>query len=330
MRVYILALQDTFDTGLSTLLDTLSVANELAASSGTLTTRFDVTIVGVRSRVTTNHGLSIPARPAMELARPDVALVPAVGAKMPDTLRILLDRREIVDAQRLLRRWSQRGTMLGAACTGTFILAGSSLLNGHHATTSWWLAPFFRERYPQVVLDESRMIVHSSPFITAGAALAHLDLALWLVRVSSPALAALTARYLVIDPRPMQATFAIPDHLAHADPFVEKFERWARRRLADGFSLQEAARAVATSPRTLTRRLHAVMGKSPLAYFQDIRVERAVHLLQTSDHSVDQIADQVGYANGVTLRTLIRRKIGRGVRELKAQAYRGASRFQRM
>jgi transcriptional regulator GlxA family with amidase domain len=119
----------------------------------------------------------------------------------------------------------------------------------------------------------------------------------------------------------MQATFAIPDHLAHTDPFVERFERWARRRLADGFSLHEAAHAVATSPRTLTRRLHAVIGKPPLAYFQDLRVERAVHLLQTSDHSVDQIAGQVGYANGATLRMLIRRKIGRGVRELRARAY---------
>lgn len=320
MRIYIVALQNTFDTGLSTLLDTFSVANELAASSKALTTRFDVTIVGVRSRVTTSHGLSIPARRATGLAHPDIALVPAVGAKMPDTLSRLLDQREIVDAQSLLRHWFQRGTMLGAACTGTFILAEASLLNGHHATTSWWPAPFFRERYPQVVLDESRMIVHSSPFITAGAALAHLDLALWLVRHRSPALAALTARYLVIDSRPMQATFAIPDHLAHADPFVERFERWARRRLGDGFSLHDAARAVRTSPRTLTRRLHAVIGKSPLAYFQDLRVERAVHLLQTSNHSVDQIADRVGYASGATLRTLIQRKIGRGVRELRARA----------
>ncbi|MDR4470876.1 MAG: helix-turn-helix domain-containing protein [Nitrospira sp.] len=320
MRIYIVALQNTFDTGLSTLLDTFSVANELAASSKALTTRFDVTIVGVRSRVTTSHGLSIPARRATGLAHPDIALVPAVGAKRPDMLSRLLDQREIVDAQSLLRHWFQRGTMLGAACTGTFIIAEASLLNGHHATTSWWLAPFFRERYPQVVLDESRMIVHSSPFITAGAALAHLDLALWLVRHRSPALAALTARYLVIDPRPMQATFAIPDHLAHADPFVERFERWARRRLGDGFSLHDAARAVRTSPRTLTRRLHAVIGKSPLAYFQDLRVERAVHLLQTSNHSVDQIADRVGYASGATLRTLIQRKIGRGVRELRARA----------
>jgi len=319
MRIYVLALNEVFDSGLTTLLDTFGTANDLAEAARTPSARFDVTVVGVRSRVYTNHGLSVPVRSATRLARPDVALVPAIGAKMPDTLRIALVRRDITDAQALLRRWSGSGALVGAACTGTFVLAGTSLLNGHRATTSWWLAPFFRKRYPHVVLDDSRMLVSSSRFVTAGAALAHLDLALWLVRRRSPALAALTARYLVVDPRPSQAAFMVPDHLAHSDPLVERFERWARRQLADGFSLSEAARAVVTRERTLARRLQSVLGKSPLAYFQDLRVERAVHLLQTSSASVDQIAAQVGYADGVTLRTLIRRKIGRGVRELRAR-----------
>lgn len=319
MRIYVVALNEVFDTGLTTLLDTFSTANDLAESTGTPSTRFDVTVVGVRSRVHTSHGLVVPIRSATRLTRPDVALVPALGAKMPETLRVALARRDVKDAQTLLRRWSGSGTLVGAACTGTFVLADTSLLNGHSATTSWWLAPFFRERYPHVMLEDSRMLVSSSRFVTAGAALAHLDLALWLVRHKSPTLAALTARYLVVEPRLSQAAFAIPDHLAHSDPLVERFERWARRQLADGFSLSKAARAIVTSERTLARRLRSVLGKSPLAYVQDLRVERAVHLLQTSSASIDQIATQVGYADGVTLRTLIRRKIGRGVRELRAR-----------
>jgi transcriptional regulator GlxA family with amidase domain len=98
---------------------------------------------------------------------------------------------------------------------------------------------------------------------------------------------------------------------------VQKFERWARNRLADGFSLDEAAQAVGASKRTLTRRINDVLGKSPLSYLQDLRVERAVHLLRTSDDSVEKIADAVGYADGVTLRNLLKRKLGHGVRQIR-------------
>jgi AraC-like DNA-binding protein len=132
--------------------------------------------------------------------------------------------------------------------------------------------------------------------------------------------ATLVAKYLVVDARPSQSAYAISDHLIHADPLVERFERWARARLALGFSLDEAADALATSKRTLARRLKDTLGKTPLSYFQDLRVERAVHLLKTTDHNIERIASMVGYADGVTLRTLARRRLGRGVRELRASA----------
>ncbi|WP_428417829.1 GlxA family transcriptional regulator [Methylibium sp.] len=321
MRIHVLAFDGLFDTGLATVLDTLSTANELAAAGGEpRATPFEVTVIGLRRSVRTGQGLAVPVTPVGRGAPPDAVVIPALGAKQPGPLRNRLARPDILEAGALLREWSGRGTLACAACTGTFVLAGSALLEGKAATTTWWLAPLFRELYPRVALDESRMLVNSAHCVTAGAALAHLDLALWLVRRASPALAALTARYLVVDPRPSQAAFVIPDHLAHADPLVERFEHWARQRMARGFSLTDAARATGTSERTLARRLHAVLGKTPLSYFQELRVERAVHLLQTSRYSVEQIAAQVGYADGVTLRSLLRRKLGRGVRELRANA----------
>jgi transcriptional regulator GlxA family with amidase domain len=319
MHVLVMTLQGTFDLGLSALLDTLGTANELATTMDTSTPAIDVTVVGVRGRVHTAQGLRVPLVAAERAPHPDAVLLPALGAKMPSALGERLIHRDVADAGGVLREWSRGGAWIGAACTGTFVLADSTLLDGHHATTSWWLAPLFRQRYSNIALDESRILVTSGAFVTAGAALAHIDLALSLIRRLSPALAALTANYLLIEPRVSQAGFIIPDQVAHGDPLVERFELWARRRLAQGFSLSDAARSAGTSERTLARRLRTVLGKSPLSYFQDLRVERAVYRLQTSNASVERIASEVGYSDGVTLRTLLRRKLGRGVREIRGR-----------
>jgi transcriptional regulator GlxA family with amidase domain len=316
MRVNVLALDHVFDLGLSAVLDAFQTANELIEMAGLTVPRFEVRTVGLRKTVKTSHGLRVPVHP-IDRRIPDCVVVPAIGFKMPGPLEQALKRSEVRDAAAALRHWAARGATMSAACIGTFVMAESGLLDRQHATTTWWLAPLFRERYPEVVLEESRMIVRSGRFVTAGAALSHMDLALWLVRRTSPQLAALTAKYLIVDSRPSQSAYALTDHLVHADPIVQNFERWARSRLARGFSLDEAARAVGASKRTLARRMQSVLGQSPLSYVQSLRVERAVHLLKTTPASADDVAAQVGYADGVTLRALLRRQLHQGIKEIR-------------
>jgi transcriptional regulator GlxA family with amidase domain len=317
VRIRVLVLGGVFDTGLAAVLDAFGTANEL---SGELShPRYEVEIAGVRRSVTTHHGLRIPAALASARAKPDVAVVPALGCKTPETLRAALDRADVRDACALLREWSRDGVLVTAACTSTFVLGRSGLLDGRRATTSWWLAPLFRAEFPEAELADGEMVVAHRGVITAGAALGHLDLALYLIRRKSPALAAAVARYLTAELGRSQSAFAIPDQMAHEDPIVERFERWARRHMVERFSLRTAARSVGASERTLGRRMQTVLGKSPLSYVQDLRVERAVQLLQAGTHSVDEVATRVGYSDGVTLRTLLRRKTGRGVRELRGK-----------
>ena len=321
MHIAVLALNGVFDTGLATVLDAFGTANELLAmqASGgrSARPRFRVSVVGVRRRVQTSQGLSVPVRAVREARRADWVVVPAPGYKTPELLEQALRRSDVGDGVAALSDWAAAGAKIAAACIGTFVLAESGLLDDQPATTTWWLAPLFRQRYPNVRLDASRMIVPAGQCLTAGAALSHMDMSLWLIRQTSPELAALTARYLVVDSRPSQMSYAISDHLAHADPLVERIEGWVREHLAEGFQLDEAASALATSKRTLARRIQQVLGKSPLSYVQDLRIEQAVHLLKTSDESVDRVAARVGYADGVTLRTLLRRRLGRGVREIR-------------
>jgi transcriptional regulator GlxA family with amidase domain len=322
MRIDVLALDGVFDTGLSVLLDVLGSVAELMPDAPPLQVR----AVGLRRRVRTAHGLAVPVESAVGAQAPDVLVAPALGTKTPPALLAALERRDVQDAVALIGERGAAGTRLAGACTGTFIVAAAGALDGLPATTTWWLAPLFRQLHPQVELDDSRMVVPAGTVVTAGAAFAHMDLALWLLRQHSPAAANLVARYLMIDPRPSQAPYVITDHLAHADPTIERFERWARAHLSQGFSLAQAARASGTSERTLARRLQRVLGRTPLSYFQDLRVERAVHLLRTSPASVEAIAAEVGYADGVTLRTLLRRRLGRGVKELRGPALASSGR----
>jgi len=105
--------------------------------------------------------------------------------------------------------------------------------------------------------------------------------------------------------------------LATADPVVHRFERWARENLPD-FSMAAAAAAVGAGERTLQRRVSRVLGKTPIGFVRELRVERAIHLLRTTDDSLDEVAVQVGYEESVTLRTLLRKKTGQTVRQLRA------------
>jgi transcriptional regulator GlxA family with amidase domain len=85
-----------------------------------------------------------------------------------------------------------------------------------------------------VVLDLDSMVVADAGVVTAGAAFAHIDLALALVRRVSPGLAEHVARLLVIDERASQSAYLVTDHLNHNDPVVLAFEQqaapaWPRR-----------------------------------------------------------------------------------------------------
>ena len=321
MQVAILALDGVFDTGLTVLMDTFSTANELVAWQTAGQPLFDVQLVGARRRIRTALGMTTMAEPAGAVRQPDWAIIPALNAKRPETLIAALGRKDVRRALAHLRAWHDRGIGLAGACIGTFVLGEAGLLDGRDATTTWALAPLFRQRYPDVRLDDSRMLVVSRGVVTAAAMMGHLDLALWMVRQASPQIAGLVARLMLIDRRTSQARYVIPDFLAHADPLIERFERWSRQNLATGFSLEAAASALSVTARTLQRRTEAVLGKSPLAFFQDMRVERAQHLIAIGD-DITKIASEIGYADPATLRNLLRRRLGRSVRDLRAEMRR--------
>jgi transcriptional regulator GlxA family with amidase domain len=311
MRIAILAVDGMFDSGLAVTLDVLATANALRAEAAATTTPFEVTVTAIRNEVRTGHALRLATTPLAELADragpPDLLIMPAVGLCSPDEIVAIVRSNPALAHVTALH---DAGTALAAACSGTFFLAEAGVLDGRVATTSWWLGPAFRRRYAAVRLKDSAALIGDGRITTAGAAFAHIDLALSVVQRQSPALAELTARYLLIGDRPSQAVFAVPALLARSDPTVTAFERWVREHIAAPVQISQAAAAISVSERTLQRTMAAVLGMSPIDFVHEIRLDQATFLLRTTSLSADAVAAAVGYQNTSTLRALARRRRG--------------------
>ncbi len=136
-----------------------------------------------------------------------------------------------------------------------------------------------------------------------------------LAHTLSPSLAHMVARYLVLDERASQARYMVMEHLGSSDPVIYKLERFITSNIARQLTIHEMARATATSPRTLARKVAKALRTTPQHFAQRLRVAQAVHLLETTQCSVDDVAARVGYADPAAFRRIFRRETGETPRE---------------
>ncbi|MBF6285511.1 helix-turn-helix domain-containing protein [Nocardia cyriacigeorgica] len=318
MDVGVFVMDGVADFGLAALLETFNTANGARDQLETPPAPWRVRTLSFGDSVTSGHGHTIATTPLIDGVEPDMMIVPAVQVLDPDPLVELVTSARSKPVLERIRQVYEHGSHVAGACSGTFFLAEAGVLDGSSATTSWWLGPTFRRRYPQIALDESRILCRGPRVSTAGAALSHMYLALGLVQSVSPALAELTSRYLIAGSGRKQSDFVLPEIIARGNSVTAAFERWVRDHLAEQFLISTAAQAIGVTERSLQRATHAELGMSPRDFVNDIRLERAAHLLRTTDLTLDAVAARVGYLNAGTLRGLVKRRRGVSIAELRA------------
>lgn len=309
MRLGMVVQDGCFGSAVASVIDIVNVADAVRGDVDPRIDPIELAIAGPKRRVATTSSMTLAVEhPLSELDEFDVVIVPALGTLTATDTAEALQRRAAQSVISALRQLDAATTRIAAACTGVFAVAETGRLHHRRATTSWFLGPEFRRRYPAVDLDLDTMVVTDGNLITAGAAFAHIDLALSIIRSISPDLAQHVAKLLLVDERPSQAAYVAYEHLSHEDPIVIDFERHVRARLHEPFDVAFAAQAIGTSRRTLERRVRSALNLTPLGFVQRLRLERARHLTATTELNTADIAQRVGYANAETLRALIRRE----------------------
>lgn len=212
-----------------------------------------------------------------------------------------------------LRAAHSSGTRLLSICSGSFVLAATGLLDGKCATTHWRYADELRRRYPGIKVDPDVLYVDEGQILTSAGSAAGLDLCLHLVRRDyGPVIANQVARRLVIPPHRDggQAQFLETpvDRVEHGS--LSALMESMRGQLSEPFRIADMARLVAMSERTFLRRFRATTGMTPADWMTRLRVDRARELLESTELSIDHIAERTGLGMATTLRHHFRLKVG--------------------
>ncbi|MBY8821188.1 GlxA family transcriptional regulator [Sphingomonas colocasiae] len=312
----ILALDGALATSVAITIDVLAMANRICRRVGR-PDAFDVRLVGSGAHLFR----PFLAFPEAQHDCPSLFIVPAQGLSKAESYAARLAEPDAEAARTLIRAAATGGAQIASSCTGTLLLASAGLLDGRRATTAWWLAPIFGELFPAVALDTAELVLSDGAITTAGAAMAQMDLMVGLVaRHAGAEIAEGCTRTMILDERRSQIPYMAIGLLAASNESIARAATWARARLGDGIGVNDIAVAIGQSPRTFSRRVLAATGLSPIRFLQQLRVEQAIELIETTPLPFEEIAFRVGYSDPSTLRDLIRRGAGLGPRELRARA----------
>lgn len=257
----------------------------------------DFAVCGVTpGDVESSIGFSIHLDHGLErVAEADLVAVPAMKRDGPMPPAALEALRDVVT----------RGARVLSVCTGAFALGEAGLLDDRECTTHWRYSDELAARFPRARVVPEVLYVDSGSVITSAGSAAGLDAALHLWREEyGAAVASRVARRMVVAPHRAggQAQFIARPVADCSAETLGPLLTWIIEHLDDELSVESLARRAHMSPRTFARRFREETGVTPHSWVTTQRVLAAEELLERTDHSVDRIADEVGFGNGAALR----------------------------
>lgn len=312
----VLALPETAGAALYGLVDVLTSAGLVWAKmmrSEPASLPFNVRIASMSTR-SFRCGNGIPVSPGVAIRddpSADIVIIPQLWLGPDEHLG---GRHTEVAAW--IRERYEAGAFVYSVCSAALLLAETGLLDGRQATSHWGYQQLFERRYPQIRFESGPSLCFADPsgrLVTAGGATAWHDLALHIIsrHVGTVEALQIAKVYLLKMHEEGQLPYRpMVKPQRHADEIVRACERWLTKHYRESGAVARAVKQAGIAERTLKRRFKAATGASLLDYVQNLRVEEAKRLLESSQRSAEQISADVGYEDASFFRRLFNRSTG--------------------
>lgn len=190
-----------------------------------------------------------------------------------------------------LRKLANRKLVLGALCTGSYVLAEAKLLKGYRCTIHWENFAGIRERHPDLVISQELFEIDRDRYTCAGG-IAPMDMMLHLIRRhhGSDLATAVSEQFVCDRIRDNHDRQRVPlrHRIGTSQPKLMEAVSLMEANIEEPMALDELSQHIGLSRRQLERLFKKYLNCVPTRYYLQIRLERARQLLlQTSMPIVD-------------------------------------------
>ena len=197
-----------------------------------------------------------------------------------------------------LRRLAQQGCHVGALSDGSFILARAGLLNGYACTIHWTCLPGFAESFPEIPVRPELFQIDRNRFTAAGGT-SSCDMMLNIIeRDHGRALAVQVAEQFMHDRIRSDADrqrISLRLRVGVSHPKLLKAIGLMEENLEQPLTAGELAEACHVSKRQLERLFRGYLGRPPMQYYMELRLQQAHMLLNSTSLSVLEVGVACGF-----------------------------------
>jgi len=185
-------------------------------------------------------------------------------------------------------------------CTGSFILAHAGLLDGYQICVSWYHFADFKEDFPTLQVESSRMFVVDRDRLTCAGGTSAVHLASHLIEKHCGRSQALKSLRILIEQSPLPAGAWQPEEVVtrpSQDSLVKKAMLEIEQNIGDHTPLPKLARSLGIGVRQLQRRFESDIGIGVQEYRRNLQLSRAKWLVEHTDRPMTNIALECGFSD---------------------------------